>query len=85
LQQCLVPTLRPGDIVIIDNLPAHKRDAVRQIIAAAGATLRYLPPYSSFSEGNCEGWGLEPSAVLVRFHLIPAHMWHCGSVWARSF
>jgi transposase len=29
LQQCLVPTLRPGDIVIIDNLPAHKRDEVR--------------------------------------------------------
>ena len=46
LQQCLAPTLRPGDIVIIDNLPAHKRDAVRQIIEAAGATLRYLPPYS---------------------------------------
>jgi transposase len=46
LQQCLVPTLRPGDIVIIDNLPAHKRDTVRQIIEAAGATLRYLPPYS---------------------------------------
>jgi len=46
LQQCLVPTLRPGDIVIVDNLPAHKRDAVRQTIEAAGATLRYLPPYS---------------------------------------
>ena len=46
LQQCLVPTLRPGDIVIIDNLPAHKRHDVRQIIEAAGATLRYLPPYS---------------------------------------
>lgn len=46
LQQCLVPTLRPGDIVIIDNLPAHKREEVRQIIEAAGATLRYLPPYS---------------------------------------
>jgi len=46
LQQCLVPTLRPGDIVIIDNLPAHKRDEVRQIIEAAAATLLYLPPYS---------------------------------------
>jgi transposase len=46
LRQCLVPTLRPGDIVIIDNLPAHKRDEVRQHIEAAGATLRYLPPYS---------------------------------------
>jgi transposase len=46
LRQCLVPTLRPGDIVIIDNLPAHKRNEVREIIQAAGATLRYLPPYS---------------------------------------
>ena len=46
LRQCLVPTLRPGDIVIIDNLSAHKRDEVRQIIEAAGAELRYLPPYS---------------------------------------
>jgi DDE superfamily endonuclease len=46
LQQCLAPTLRPGDIVIIDNLPAHKRDRVRQIIEAADATLRYLPLYS---------------------------------------
>lgn len=46
LQQCLVPTLTPGDIVIIDNLPAHKREQVREIIEAAAATLLYLPPYS---------------------------------------
>jgi transposase len=43
---CLAPSLRPGDIVVTDNLPAHKRDEVRVIIEAAGATLRYLPPYS---------------------------------------
>lgn len=46
LQQCLAPSLRSGDIVIIDNLPAHKLEQVREIIEAAGATLRYLPPYS---------------------------------------
>ena len=46
LQQCLIPTLQSGDIVVIDNLPAHKRHQVRQIIEAAGASLRYLPPYS---------------------------------------
>jgi len=46
LQKCLVPTLRPGDIVNMDNLPAHKVEQVRQIIEAAGATLRYLPAYS---------------------------------------
>ena len=46
VQQCLAPSLKLGDIVIIDNLPAHKRDEVRQIVEAAGASLIYLPPYS---------------------------------------
>lgn len=46
LRQCLVPALKAGDIVVMDNLPAHKLSAVRQIIEAAGATLLYLPPYS---------------------------------------
>ena len=46
LRQCLVPTLAPGDIVVMDNLPAHKGEQVRQIIEAAGAELRYLPAYS---------------------------------------
>ncbi len=46
LRQCLVPTLTPGDIVIMDNLPAHKVGGVREIIEAASAELRYLPPYS---------------------------------------
>jgi transposase len=41
-----VPTLRPGDIVIIDNLGSHKGKAVRQAIRAAGAKLFFLPPYS---------------------------------------
>ena len=42
----LVPELQPGDIVIMDNLSSHKRAAVREWIEAAGATLRFLPPYS---------------------------------------
>lgn len=44
--QVLVPELTPGDIVVMDNLPAHKVAGVRQAIEAAGATLLYLPPYS---------------------------------------
>ena len=36
LERCLVPTLKPGDIVVMDNLPAHKNDEVRRIIEAAG-------------------------------------------------
>ncbi len=45
-EQILIPTLRPGDIVILDNLAAHKNAAVRRAIEAAGAELRFLPPYS---------------------------------------
>jgi len=46
LKHCLIPTLTPGDIVIMDNLPAHKVTGVRDAIEAAGARLAYLPPYS---------------------------------------
>jgi transposase len=46
VEQCLAPTLKPKDIVMIDNLPAHKAAGVRQAIEARGATLRYLPKYS---------------------------------------
>jgi transposase len=42
----LVPDLRPGEIVIMDNLSSHKRVAVKEKIEAVGATLRFLPPYS---------------------------------------
>jgi transposase len=45
-RQLLAPTLRPGDIVVMDNLPAHKITGIRQEIEAAGARLLYLPPYS---------------------------------------
>lgn len=46
VEQALAPTLSPGDIVVMDNLPAHKPAAVRAAIEARGAELRYLPPYS---------------------------------------
>jgi transposase len=46
VEQVVVPTLRPGDIVIMDNLSCHKRGEVRPAIEGAGATLLYLPPYS---------------------------------------
>src|SRR5262249_40399325 len=44
--ECLAPTLRPGDIVVMDNLACHKTAEVARLIAAAGAEVRYLPPYS---------------------------------------
>jgi transposase len=45
-EKVLGPELRPGDIVIMDNLSSHKGPRVRAMIEAAGATLLYLPPYS---------------------------------------
>jgi transposase len=46
VRQVLVPALKAGDIVIMDNLPAHKVKGVREAIEEAGARLVYLPPYS---------------------------------------
>lgn len=46
IRRVLAPALTPGDIVIMDNLPAHKVSGVREAIEAAGAILLYLPPYS---------------------------------------
>lgn len=46
VEKVLVPTLCEGDTVVIDNLPAHKVEGVRELIETAGAKLLYLPPYS---------------------------------------
>ncbi|TPV99827.1 MAG: hypothetical protein USCAAHI_00744 [Beijerinckiaceae bacterium] len=46
VEHFLAPTLRKGDVVVMDNLPSHKVAGVREAIERAGATLRYLPPYS---------------------------------------
>jgi transposase len=46
VDQVLVPTLRPGDVVVLDNLAVHKQPEIRAAIEAVGAPLRFLPPYS---------------------------------------
>ncbi len=46
VEQVLVPALRPGDVVVLDNLAAHQQPDVRDAIERAGAHLRFLPPYS---------------------------------------
>jgi transposase len=46
VEQVLVPTLRPGDVVVLDNLAMHKQPEVHAAIARVGAQLRFLPPYS---------------------------------------
>lgn len=46
VEQVLVPALRPGDVVVMDNLSSHKRARTRELIEGAGAELAFLPPYS---------------------------------------
>ena len=46
VEQCLLPTLKPGDVVVLDNLQPHKNPKAKAAIARAGATVRLLPPYS---------------------------------------
>lgn len=46
VEEVLVPVLQPGDIVVLDNLGSHKVTGIEEAMAAAGAQLRYLPPYS---------------------------------------
>lgn len=46
VERFLAPALRPGDVLVLDNLSSHKVAGVREAVEAAGATLRYLPPYS---------------------------------------
>ncbi len=46
IEQCLAPELRPGDVVVLDRLSAHKTERVRELIEATGARLAYLPAYS---------------------------------------
>jgi transposase len=75
--QLLAPTLSAGDIVIMDNLPAHKGAAVRQIIEATGAELRFLPPYSP---------DLNPIELVfpkLKGHLRKAAERTVGGLWDR--
>src|SRR5258708_39191808 len=77
LRQCLVPTLAPGDIVVMDNLPAHKGGAVRQIIEAAGAELRYLP--ASSPDLN----PIEQPIAKLKAHLRKAQERSIDTLWQR--
>ncbi|HEY6602740.1 MAG TPA: IS630 family transposase [Xanthobacteraceae bacterium] len=85
VKQCVVPTLRRGDVVIIDNLPAHKVAGVKETIEAAGAKLLYLPSYSPDLNP------IEPAFSKFKAHLrkaaertIPRLLCRIGRV-VRSF
>lgn len=77
LEQCLVPTLQSGDIVVMDNLSSHKSQAVREIIEAAGAKLLYLPPYSpDFNP-------IEQAFAKLKAHLRAAAERSIPALWDR--
>src|SRR5216683_3387055 len=77
LERCLVPTLNPGDIVVMDNLSSHKSEEVREIVEAAGARLLYLPPYSpDFNP-------IEQAFAKVKAHLRKAAERSIPALWDR--
>lgn len=57
IRRRLVPRLRRGDIVLLDNLAAHKAPEVETLVTAAGASLKFLPPYSHDFNPIEPGWG----------------------------
>ena len=77
VEQILAPILIPGDIVVMDNLPSHKGKRVAKLIEAAGAELRFLPPYSpDFSP-------VENAISQIKAHLRKAAERTVGGLWDR--
>jgi len=64
LQQCVVPTLQPGEVLFMDNLSAHKVAGIEDLIRARGAHLIYLPPYSS--DFNPIEWAWSKIKTILR-------------------
>lgn len=77
VQNFLCPTLRPGDIVVLDNLSSHKVEGVREAIEAVGATLRYLPPYSPDLNP------IEKLFAKLKALLRKAAIRNTGALWAE--
>ena len=76
VEQVLAPSLHPGDVVIIDNLPAHHVKGVKAAIEASGATLIYLPPYSpDFNP-------IEQAFAKLKAHLRKAAARTVSDLWA---
>ena len=77
VRQCLVPTLSPGDIVVMDNLQPHKNPKVRDLIEAAGAELRFLPAYSPDLNP------IEQAFANLKAHLRKAQERSIDALWQR--
>jgi transposase len=74
-EQCLAPQLKPGDIVVLDNLGSHKGQAAARAIAKANATLEFLPAYSpDFNP-------IEPALGQIKSHLRKAAKRTTKTLW----
>jgi transposase len=77
VRQCLMPSLSPGDIVVMDNLQPHKNPKVRELIEAAGATVRYLSAYSPDLNP------IEQAFAKLKAHLRRAQERSIDTLWQR--
>jgi transposase len=80
-----VPTLRPGDVVVMDNLPAHKPAGVREAIEKAGATLAFLPPYSPDFNPIENAFAKLKSLLRARAERSISALWDpVGAIWPAA-
>ncbi len=85
VEQFLAPTLKPGDLVVLDNLSSHKVAGVREAVEACGASLLYLPPYSPDLNP------IEQAFAKLKQHLRTAAartieaLWHAIALALRAF
>jgi transposase len=75
VQEVLVPQLRPGQVVVLDNLKAHKVAGVREAIEAVGARLLYLPPYSPDFSPIEECWSKIKAILRTKAARTLQHLW----------
>ena len=84
VEQVLAPTLKRGDVVIMDNLPAHKAAGVREAIERAGAKLMFLPPYSPDFNPIENAFAKLKALLRARAERTIAALWHAtGSLIDR--
>jgi transposase len=75
VQEVLVPTLQPGQVVVLDHLKAHKAAGVREAIEAVGARLLYRPPYSPDFSPIEEGWSNIKAILRTKAARTLEHLW----------
>jgi transposase len=84
LENCLVPQLKKGDVVVMDNLSCHKSSRVEQAIAGAGARVRYLPPYSPDFNPIEKMWSKVKGSLRTAAKRTPRTLWNAITTAMRS-